>query len=115
MGGSDVERVLESAFNGRKTGDHPVVFRQISNIEDAAGCHVLFLSGPPSLAMKTILKSSRAAFMLIVGNDDTFARFGTLLDFDIEGGRVGFLANGEVISRSRVHISSNLLSLAKFR
>jgi hypothetical protein len=115
LGPSDVEVTLESTFKNRKIDNHPVVFRQIRGADDSAGCHVLFLSGPPSPVMKTLRKSPRAGVLLIVGDDDTYSRFGTLIDFTFEGGRVAFIANTDAITRSRVRISSSLLSLTKLR
>jgi hypothetical protein len=115
MGRTDVERSLENTFKGRTIENRPVVFRRVSDAAQSAGCHVLFLSGPPSQEMRILLKSPRATLMLIVGDDDTFAHYGALLYFSVESGRVVFVANGEAISRSRVHLGQSLLSLARFR
>lgn len=115
MGAADVERMLENTYRGREIENHPLIFRQISDATELSGCHLLFLSGPESKEMRAVRKSPRMALLLIVGDDATYSKFGTLLDFFIEDDRVAFNANGEAISRSRVRLSSKLLNLAKFR
>jgi len=113
LGRSEVGRALESTFTGRKIDNHPVVFRQARDLADASGCHILYLSGAPSNEMKTLRKSPLATQTLLVGDEDSFSRFGTLLDFAFEAGRIVFVANSEAIAASRVRLSSNLLTLAR--
>lgn len=115
MGAADVERMLENSFRGREIESHPLAFRQISDASELSDCHLLFLSGPESRGMKALRKSPRATLMLIVGDDGTYSKFGTLLDFSIDGDRVAFNANGDAIALSHLRLSSKLLSLARFR
>ena len=115
LGGTEVGRALESTFTGRRIDNRPVVFRQARDLAEAAGCHILYLSGTPASDLKTLRKSPLATQVLLVGDDDSFSRYGTLLDFALEGGRVVFVANSQAIAASRVRLSSNLLTLARQR
>ena len=106
-------RALEDAVNGKSFDGREFVIRQISDIKQAARCHILFVSSSERKRCGAILAELRAGGVLTVGESDGFAEQGGMVNLKLESGKVQIQINLSAAEEARVRISSKLLSLAQ--
>ncbi len=78
----------------------------------AAKCEVLFISGSQEKKLTEILQRLEGAPVLTIGDTDTYARRGVMINFFIEGNKIRFKINLNQAKRAGLNISSRLLKLA---
>jgi hypothetical protein len=98
---------LEDAVRGKSVDGHGFAVRQIGKMNQAAGCHILFFSGP-----RKPVPEQPPPGVLLVGEWDGFAQSGGIIGFKIEDGKVRLEINVDEAEQRKLHISSKLLSLA---
>lgn len=104
---------LEEVVNGKSVEGRSFVVRQLSGEQAAAGCQILFISSSERKRLRGILGELKASGALTVGETDTFASEGGMINFKIEGGRVRLQVNVDAAEQGKLRISSKLLSLAE--
>ncbi|HEY3322395.1 MAG TPA: YfiR family protein [Planctomycetota bacterium] len=92
-------------------GGRPIKLRRIKRAEDAAGCHILFISRSEERRLPEILQHIRAS-TLTVGECARFARQGGIIEFVIVDGKVRFVINVDAERRAGLKISSELKRVA---
>jgi hypothetical protein len=105
--------VLEDAVRDKTAEGRTFLVRQVSGGQPAAGCQILFISSSERKRLAAILGEIKGDGVLTVGETDTFASDGGMINFKIESGRVCLQINVAAAEQSRLHISSKLLSLAQ--
>jgi len=113
MGQNPFGSVLDEAVTGKTVDGRTFLVRQLSALQTATGCQILFVSASERKRLRGILDEIRTAGVLTVGETDNFAAEGGIINFKVEGGRVCFQANVEAATQARLRISSKLLSLAQ--
>ena len=76
-------------------------------------CHLLFVTEREPRRLTTILKDASRVPMLTVSDVEQSATHGVIVELFLESGHLRFKINLDTMERSRVKISSRLLSLAK--
>jgi hypothetical protein len=104
---------LESMVQGKKIGDRAFTVRRIADTQEAAGCQVLFIGSTEWKRVRSLLEALKGAAILTVGETDDFTAAGGMIAFQIAGPRVRIQIDIEMAERSRLKISSKLLSLAE--
>jgi hypothetical protein len=104
---------LEDQFSGKSIQDKKVVFTQLSGLQEAAGCQVVFISASETDQLGTILGTLRTPPVLTVSDMDQFIQRGGMLGFTIDKSRVRFNVNLTAAEKAGFKISSQLLKLAK--
>jgi hypothetical protein len=89
------------------------VVREVSGDQPAAGCQILFISSSERKRLQIILGEIKTDGVLTVGETETFASEGGIINFKIEDGRVRLQINVNAAEKAKLYISSKLLSLAQ--
>ena len=103
---------LDETVQGEKIGGHPMVVRRYSRVEDAAGCHVLFISRSESGRMAEIVAALRGRNILTVGDVEDFNQVGGMVRFVTEQGRIRLRIDVQAAQAAGLTISSKLLRSA---
>lgn len=104
---------LDEAIGGRSVNGHPLLIHRSRRLEDLRGCQLLFVSSAEQKRMPLILARLEGWPVLTVGEWETFAESGGIIQFLLEDNRVRFAINLDAATRARLKISSKLLTLAK--
>jgi hypothetical protein len=104
---------LEAAFKSRKAGERLVVVRRFSTPEGLEAAHVLFVPAQEASRLGDVLRSTRDAGLLLIGESTDFAARGGVINFYLEGDKLRFEINTESAKRQRLKVSSDLLKLAR--
>ena len=113
LGYSPYRRGLEEAVRGKTIGSRALVVRQVSDVEQASACQILFVSASERKRAAAILPELKATGVLTVGETEGFAAEGGVVNFRVEDGQVRFEVNVAAAERANLRISSKLLSLAQ--
>ena len=108
LGPNPFGHVLEDVVRGKTVDGHDFVVRQITKMNQANGCQILFIAG----ARKQLAEQPPPG-MLIVGESEKFAQSGGIIGFRLESGKVRLEINIDAAEQRKLRISSKLLSLAE--
>ena len=106
-------RSLETLAQGERLEGRRLVVRHPAALGDLKACHVLFVSRSERGRTREILSSLGDAPVLTVADLDGFLDQGGIIGLIVEENKVRFQIRQDVAERSRLKISSKLLSLAK--
>jgi hypothetical protein len=112
LGEDPFGRVLDEVLDGRKIDGRALTVRRISDARRAKGCQILFVSSSEPKSVLVILAGIGDSGRLTVGESDTPAAEGMIIDFTLEGGKIRFVINAAGAEREKLRFSSRLLSLA---
>lgn len=98
----------QKTVNGRK-----LEVNQVTDLQHARGCHILFIASSGETAVKQIVDGLRGAGVLTVGDSKGFTEQGGMINFVLENDRVQFEVNQKAAAQAGLKISSKLLSVAK--
>jgi hypothetical protein len=103
---------LENTVYGKEIEGRRLIVRQIFEVSEAAGCHILFVaSGKKRLT--DLLGTVKASPILTIGEAGNFAGSGGVIGFILESGKVRLQINTFAAERAHLHVSSKLLGLAE--
>lgn len=105
--------VLGVVTKAKKGGPREVEVRQLSQVKDVRGCHIVFIAESEARRTLDILREVGNAGILTVGETPSFLRDGGVVRFYVEGNRVRFQIDSVAAQVSGLKISAQLLSLAK--
>jgi len=104
---------LARAVAGKALGARAFQVREISDAQQAAACHIVFISSSERKRFGSLLAGIGNAAVLTVGETDNFAAAGGIINFKIDGGNVRLQINVEAARKAQLRISAKLLSLAE--
>ena len=113
LGASPFGGALDQAAQGRTIDDRRFAIRPISDMKQVGGCQVLFVSSSERKRFRSILGEIASNGILTVGDVESFATEGGVVDLKLEGERIRIRINVQAAERERIRISSKLLSLAQ--
>jgi hypothetical protein len=87
--------------------------QHIQEPRQAIGCDLLFIAKSEAARLVEILRITKDRPILTVSDTPGFAQHGVLINFYNEGANIRFEINTDAIKRSRLHVSSRLLNLAR--
>jgi hypothetical protein len=102
---------LDKTILGKTAHGHPLTVRHFSDPAEAAGCHILYVSGDDASVRKALQAATGA--MLTVGDSDAFADVGGGIRFYVAENKIRFEINLSSIEKSKLQMSSKLLKVAK--
>jgi hypothetical protein len=106
-------RSLDALAQGERLEGRRLVVRHPAALGDLKACHVLFVSRSERGRTREILAGLGDAPVLTVADLDGFLDQGGMIGLVVEENKVRFQIRQDVAERSRLRISSKLLSLAK--
>lgn len=114
LGESPFERTLGATVRNKQVDGRGFAVRQVADAKQAAGCHMLFVTGQ-GLKRYRSLRSELAAStgLLVVGESEGFAATeGGVINFKLIDGRLRIEINVAEAKRERLVINSRLLGMA---
>jgi len=103
---------LDETVAGRTVGSRNVKARRVSDVSQASGCNILFVSRDEQARVDAVLASLAGSPVLLVGEQDRFARQGGMINFVEVDQKVRFEINEAAAKKAGLKISSQLLKLA---
>jgi hypothetical protein len=106
--------VLDKIARTKTAAGRPIEVRRLNTMDDLTRCHILFVPrSVPAATQDALLAAIRGSHVLSVGESDDFVDRGGAAQFFLEGNKVRFAFNTDVVEDTNLKISSKLLSLAK--
>lgn len=105
--------VIDEVVRNEKAGLHPIVIHRFRRVEEAAACHILFISHSEAARLESILAALPDRGILTVSDTDQAARRGVMIRFVYERNRVRLRINLDATRRAGLTVSSKLLRSAE--
>ena len=113
LGQNPFGNALEEAVRGKTVEGRAFIVRQLPGEQAATGCQILFVSSSERNRLHSILSDIKTTGVLTVGDTETFASEGGVINFRIDAGAVRLQVNVDAADQAKLRISSKLLSLAQ--
>lgn len=104
---------LEQIAQERKVQGRTVIIRTVKTLEAAHDAHVLFVSSSEDARLKEWLPAVPRSGLLSIGESESFARQGGIINFVLEGENIRFEINMGQADSAGVKISAQLQKLAR--
>ena len=104
---------LEDMVRGNKIGERAVAVRMLPDTQQAGKCHIVFIGATESKRTSALLESLKGGGILTVGDTEDFTALGGIIRFRLDGTHLHIQIALETAERSKIRISSRLLSLAE--
>jgi YfiR/HmsC-like len=106
--------VLDKIAATKNVAGRPIEIRRLQSTESLLECHIVFIPEVVDpAAQRNVLSIVANSHVLAVGETDDFVELGGAAQFFVEGNKVRFAFNTDVVERNQLKVSSKLLSLAK--
>jgi hypothetical protein len=112
LGEDPFGRALDDIVSGKKIDGRAFTVRRISDPRQAKGCRMLFVSSSEPKGVLSVLANMNESGVLTVGESDSPASEGMIINFILESGKIRFAINTAAAEREKLRFSSRLLSLA---
>lgn len=113
LGSDRIADLLREFVRGKAIGSRPLAVRRLSGNEDVAGFHMLFVGQSEKDRLPDLLRRVDGSSILTVSDADGFCDAGGIIALALEDTHVRFDISLEAAERSRLKVSSKLLSLAR--
>ena len=107
------ETELNQIAGNRQIAGHPVVVSLVHDGKESRGCHELFIGSSQSQDAMQVIDSLRGTSVLTVGETEDFVEQGGIINFVVFDEHVQFQVNQKAATQAGLHMSSQLLSVAK--
>jgi hypothetical protein len=104
---------LSDVIRGKTINNRSLAARTINELPELKGCQLVFVSEREDRYLPEIVGSLKGASVLVVGESEGFADRGGAVQFFLENNKLRFAVNVDAVQRSRILVSSKLLSLAR--
>jgi len=104
---------LDESVNGKSIGNRRLQVKHVKELEQIAGCQVLFIAAGEKKRHGEELAMASKRPVLTVGETDGFATEGGIIGFCREQNKIRFEINLDAAGKAQFKISAKLLSLAK--
>lgn len=113
FGDSPLYDELEKNVANKTVGAQKILIKKIGSAEAAKNAHILFVSEEMSGSIKKISAQTTDNSVLIVSEQEGFAKRGSCINFIIESERLKLEINQANIEQRKLSIASELLQLGK--
>lgn len=113
IGDSMVVDQLEGIVADRQVAGRRAVLRRLEDPDQIRFCHLLYISSSGANNLGEILEEAANRPILTVSDTAGFCEQGVMINLYREGQHVRFEVNKDAVDRSGLHVSSNLLRLAR--
>jgi len=100
-------------LEGRQVNGHEMRLHQIEGVDQAGGCHLVFIADSEARRFGLLLRGLAGKGVLSVSDADGFAEAGGSIGLVVEDGRVRFDINQATLQRDGLKASSQLLRLGR--
>ncbi|MEM9173999.1 MAG: YfiR family protein [Myxococcota bacterium] len=112
-GADDFASIVSQAVGGKSVGDRAVQVVPGIRLEDANGCHILYVGEGITAGSDAVASSVSGGNVFTVADREGFANAGGIANFIRVDNKVRFEINPGAAKRAGLKISSRLLRLAK--
>jgi hypothetical protein len=105
--------VLERTLRGKRIHDRPLVVKRALGTTLEGPCHVVLVMHTDRTGVARALAGIRRETLLTVGEFPGFTEMGGIVNFVYDDRRVRFEINPLQAKRSGLHLSANMLALAR--
>ena len=113
LGDDAVGTALTDTIRRQQIDGHGLEVRRLASGASAQSCHVLFVAGSDVRRAAPTLDDVRELPILTVSDGSGFAQTSGMIELFVEAGHMRFAVNIDSVQRSRLHLSSRLLALAR--
>lgn len=113
LGQSPILVTLNEAVNGESIDERKLLVRQVSEVQQASNCHILFIASSDRKYLQAVLRDLKTPGVLTLGESAGFAEEGGVVNFRLEGKKVRIEINLNAAGQQKLRISPKLLSLAQ--
>ncbi len=113
LGQSPILGTLNEAVNGETIEDRRLIVRQVSDLQEASNCHILFIGSSERKYSQPVLRDLKTTGILTVGETAGFAAKGGVVNFRRDANKVRIEINLSAAGLQKLRISPKLLSLAQ--
>ena len=103
---------LDQAVAGEQVNGRPIVVRRLKSIDEATGCHILYISSSESPQLPQILSTLKGRSVLTVSDLGDFVQSGGMIRFGLVDQRVRLFINARAAQAAGLTLSSKLLRAA---
>lgn len=112
IGDSPISKELQTLSTSKKLKGRNIVLKKCNTVEEALGCHLLFVPASKSSIIKSLKDQVKDKPVLVVGEREGMAKKGAGLSFvTLEDDELKFDINKKEIEQHQLKISSQLISL----
>lgn len=112
LGDSPINKELQALASSKKLKGRNIVLKKCNTPEEAASCHLLYITDSKSSAVKTLKEQVKDKPVLIVGEREGLAKKGASLSFvTLEDDGLKFDINKKEIEQHQLKIASSLINL----
>lgn len=113
LGDPSFAAVVERAAAGHTVDGRPIGVQVVESPEQAAGAHLVFIASSQGRRLPAVLRALSDATVLTVSDTDGFAQEGVAINLYTLDNRVRIEVNSTAAARAGVHLSANLMRLAR--
>lgn len=113
IGNDPITRYLETAIANERVGTHLLKFEKFNSIADIKKCHILYVASKDPDEIKNIIAAVDGRKVLTVGDTPNFLRWGGMIRFHTEEGKIRLQINNTIAKAEGLKISSKLLRVAQ--
>jgi len=113
LGDPSFAAAVEKAAAGHTVNGRPIAVQAVETAEQAAGAHLVFIASSQTHRLPAVLRTLAGATVLTVGDTDGFAQDGVAINLYTFDNRVRIEVNSTAAARAGVHLSANLMRLAR--
>jgi transcription-repair coupling factor (superfamily II helicase) len=110
---AEVAAALETQVANRTVNERALVVKRVKPNELLRGCSLLYTGRLDARRAKDLLTTLVGTNVLTVGEAEEFAAAGGMIGLFVDQGRMKFAVNLGAVERTRLRLSSQLLTLAK--
>jgi hypothetical protein len=111
LGDNPFQSYLEQVVKGEKVNSHPLIVRHFNSIDEVNTCHILFINGKN--IQPSELEELQKRNILTVSDQDNFLKYGGIIRFDNDNGKIEMAINLQAARAADLVISSKLLRLVR--
>jgi hypothetical protein len=104
---------IDRTVRDKRINSRRIVVERLQSSQDVRHCHMLFVSGSDGALSADLAKRLDRLPILIVGDAPTPSTPGGAVAFTVHDNKVGFEIDLQATKRTRLKISSKMLSLAR--
>ena len=112
LGEDPFGHALDDVIRGKEIDGRMLAVRRITDARQAKGCRMLFVSSSEPRSVLSVLSTINLSGVLTVGESDSPASAGMIINFILERGKIRFAIDTVAAERGKLRFSSRLLSLA---
>jgi hypothetical protein len=111
VGETPLTNELKKAVAGKKAAGQNIVVKKFSSSSPGFNCHILFISDAASSSLKRIISATADDPVLLVSENEGFAKKGSCINFNIVNDKLKLEINKNNIQQRGLEIASELLQL----